>query len=55
MAHYLRGSGADYEVDLEKMVRDVPSARARYEDEVEQAKELVESAATPSGVKGWRW
>jgi hypothetical protein len=29
-------------LDLEGMVRDVPSARARYEDEVAQAQELVE-------------
>jgi hypothetical protein len=42
MAHYLGNSGLDYTIDLEGMVKDVPSARARYEDEVAQAQELVE-------------
>jgi hypothetical protein len=42
MAHYLGDSGRDYTIDLDGMVRDVPSARARYEDEVAQAQELVE-------------
>jgi peptidoglycan hydrolase-like protein with peptidoglycan-binding domain len=42
MAHYLGNSGRSYTIDLEDMVEDVPSARARYEDEVAQAQELVE-------------
>jgi hypothetical protein len=42
MAHYLGNSGSPYNIDLEGMVRDVPSARARYEEEVDQAKEFVE-------------
>ena len=42
MFHYLGNSGKDYTIDLEGMVREVPSARARYEDEVAQARELVE-------------
>jgi hypothetical protein len=42
MFHYLGNSGRDYTIDLDGMVREVPSARARYEDEVAQAQELVE-------------
>jgi hypothetical protein len=42
MAHYLGNTGADYTIDLASMVHDVPSAQARYEDEVAQAQELVE-------------
>jgi hypothetical protein len=42
MAHYLGNSGRDYTIDLEGMVRDVPSARDRYEDEVAQAQESAE-------------
>jgi hypothetical protein len=42
MAHYLGNSGNPYTIDLEGMVRDVPSARARYEEEVDEAKEFVE-------------
>ena len=42
MIHYLGNSGKSYTIDLEGMVSEVPSARARYEDEVAQAQELVE-------------
>ena len=42
MFHYLGNSGASYTIDLDGMVHDVPSARARYEDEVAQAQEMVE-------------
>jgi len=42
MIQYLGNSGSKYTIDLEDMVEDVPSARARYEDEVAQAQELVE-------------
>lgn len=41
MAHYLGNSGRDYTIDLEGMLREVPSARARHEDEMAQALELV--------------
>jgi hypothetical protein len=42
MVQYLGNSGADYTIDLEGMVSEVPSAYARYLDEVAQAQELVE-------------
>lgn len=48
MVHYLNNTGKAYTIDLEDMVEDVPSARARYEDEVAQAQELVEKL--PAGT-----
>jgi peptidoglycan hydrolase-like protein with peptidoglycan-binding domain len=45
MIHYLNNSGANYTIDLEGMVKDVPSAYQRYLDEVAQAQELVEQLA----------
>jgi hypothetical protein len=42
MSHYLGNTGARYNIDLEGMVREVPSARERYEDEVAQAQGFVE-------------
>jgi peptidoglycan hydrolase-like protein with peptidoglycan-binding domain len=43
MAHYFFGNGRDLTIDLEGMVKEVPSARERYEDEVAQAKEWIET------------
>jgi len=43
MWHYLMNSGSDQIIDLEGMVRDVPSAKERYNDEVDQAKRYVET------------
>jgi hypothetical protein len=45
MAHYLGNSGRDYTIDLEGMVAEVPSAHRRYDAEVAQAKEFVETLA----------
>jgi len=42
MVQYLGNTGTDYTIDLEGMVKEVPSAYARYLDEVAQAQELVE-------------
>jgi peptidoglycan hydrolase-like protein with peptidoglycan-binding domain len=42
MFHYLFNTGLGYTIDLEGMVREVPSAKIRYEDEVVQAKMFVE-------------
>jgi len=49
MKHYLDNSGKAYTIDLEGMVSEVPSARERYQDEVDQAKEFVEML----GVGTW--
>jgi hypothetical protein len=46
MAHYLGNSGRPYTIDLDGMVREVPSAKGRYEDEVAEAQEFVETLAT---------
>ena len=43
MWHYLNGTGSTYIIDLAGMLREVPSAKARYEDEVFQAQDFVES------------
>jgi peptidoglycan hydrolase-like protein with peptidoglycan-binding domain len=48
MKHYLDGSGRTLTIDLEGMVRDVPSAQMRFLNEVSQAKRFVE--ALPVGV-----
>jgi Putative peptidoglycan binding domain len=45
MAHYLENSGADYVIDLESMVRDVPSAKLALADEIQQAQAFVEGLA----------
>jgi peptidoglycan hydrolase-like protein with peptidoglycan-binding domain len=42
MAHYFGNSGERYTVDLEGMIREVPSAREALEDEAAQAQEFVE-------------
>ncbi|MFC1642583.1 peptidoglycan-binding protein [Myxococcota bacterium] len=42
MAHDLGNSENRFTIDLEGMVRDVPSVRARYEDKVDQARVFVE-------------
>lgn len=42
MAHYLGNSGERYTIDLEGMIREVPSAREALEDEAAQAQEFVE-------------
>jgi peptidoglycan hydrolase-like protein with peptidoglycan-binding domain len=42
MRHYLENSGRPYTIDLEAMVRDVPSAKDRYLDELDQMKSFVE-------------
>jgi len=46
MYHYLGNSGKDCWIDLEGMVRHVPSARERYEREVAQAMDFVERLST---------
>ena len=43
MAHYFFGNGRDLTIDLEGMVAEVPEARVRYEDEVAQAQEWIET------------
>jgi hypothetical protein len=42
MFHYFRNTGADYTIDLEGMVNEVPSARLRYAFEVAAAKRYVQ-------------
>lgn len=42
MAHYLGNTGERYTIDLEGMIREVPSAREALEDEAAQAQEFVE-------------
>lgn len=42
MLHYLLNSGRGYDIDLDGMVKDVPSAKQRYEREVAQAQSFVE-------------
>ena len=49
MKHYLDNSGKPYTIDLEGMVSEVSSARKRYEDEVDEAREFVEML----GVGTW--
>jgi Putative peptidoglycan binding domain len=43
MKHCLDNSGNTLNIDLEGMVNEVPTAKERYEDEVAQAREFVES------------
>lgn len=43
LRHYLAASGRDYSIDLEAMLREVPSAKYWYELEVDQARSFVES------------
>ncbi|HKP58189.1 MAG TPA: peptidoglycan-binding domain-containing protein [Polyangiales bacterium] len=43
MRHYLKGSGNDFEIDLEGMIGEVPSARTRYEAEIWQFKHFAET------------
>jgi hypothetical protein len=43
MWHYLNGTGRPYTIDLAGMLHEVPSAKERYEDEVFQAQDFVES------------
>jgi hypothetical protein len=42
MLHYLDNSGRTFTIDLEGMVSEVPTAKKRFEDEVNQAKRYVE-------------
>jgi hypothetical protein len=42
LRHYLGSTGKDYTIDLETMLRDVPSARRVFEREIRQAQILVE-------------
>lgn len=42
LIHYFGNRGSTYTIDLDAMVREVPTARELYEDEVGQAKEFVE-------------
>lgn len=42
LRHYLAGSGRDYEIDLESMLRQVPSARHWLQHEITQARSFVE-------------
>jgi hypothetical protein len=48
MMHYLANSGRTINIDLEGMVKEVPSAKERYEAEVAQAQAFVEQL--PSGT-----
>jgi hypothetical protein len=43
MAHYLRNTGKDLTINLEGMVKDVPSAQVRYRDEVAEVQSFVET------------
>lgn len=43
MIHYFRNTGADYTIDLEGMVDEVPSAKLLYDSEVAAAKQYVET------------
>jgi hypothetical protein len=43
MKHYLDNSGRTLTIDLEGMVDEVPTAKARFQNEVSQAKTFVES------------
>lgn len=43
MAHYFFGNGRDLTIDLEGMVAEVPRARERFEDEVAEAQEWIET------------
>jgi peptidoglycan hydrolase-like protein with peptidoglycan-binding domain len=43
LEHFLANSGADYTIDLERMVREVPRAQARFDMELAQAKAFCES------------
>jgi len=42
LRYYFGNSGGDYSIALESMLRDVPSAKDLYEDELEMAKEFAE-------------
>ncbi len=48
MYHYFGNSGSDYTIDLAGMVKDVPSAKANIEAEIEAAKRFVETL--PDGI-----
>jgi len=43
MLHYLKAEGVPYKIRLENMIKDVPSARKRFRNEITQAKIFVES------------
>lgn len=43
MSHYLNNSGTPFTIRLENMVKEVPSAKRRYEDEVAQMQRFVET------------
>jgi len=43
MLHYLKAKGFPYKIRLENMIKDVPSARARFRNEITQAKLFVEN------------
>jgi Putative peptidoglycan binding domain len=43
MAHYLANSGKTLEIDLEGMVEEVPSAKERFLDEINEAKQFIET------------
>lgn len=43
LIHYFGNQGSTYTIDLEGMVREVGSARMLYENEVAEARELVET------------
>jgi peptidoglycan hydrolase-like protein with peptidoglycan-binding domain len=45
MQHYLGNSGRDYTIDLEGMLKDVPSARTRLGEEIQQAQSFTETLA----------
>jgi hypothetical protein len=43
MYHYFSNSGTDYHIDLQDMVYDVTDAKTLYEDEVDRAKQFVQT------------
>ena len=45
MSHYLGNSGSDHGVDVADMIADVPSARRRFDQELQAAKQFVETLA----------
>jgi hypothetical protein len=57
MAHYLGNRGTDLDIDVDGMVKEVPSAKGRYEREVAQMQRFVETlppGTNPITSKTWR-
>jgi hypothetical protein len=51
LLHYLDGSGTDYSIDLEAMLKQAPSAQGVYQRELDQATAFAKTLSTkPDGV-----